>query len=291
MSGDGAGRAHDPALEHGQDAGRFAFGENWLAFIATLTDLKIGRAEQSLRDLLGTDTLHGARFLDAGCGSGLFSLAASRLGAIVCSFDFDENSVRAAEALRARYAPTADWTITQGSVLDRTWLDSLGSFDVVYSWGVLHHTGDMWRALGNVADLVRPAGVLCVAIYNDQGLPSRIWKVAKRTYNALPSPLRFLVLWPAAVRLWGPTVVRDALRGDPLRTWRAHGTDDPRGMSPDVDLKDWVGGYPFEVATPARLTHFYARRGFSRTTLVARTGIGCNEFVFRRASERLANES
>jgi SAM-dependent methyltransferase len=278
----GAERAHDPALEPGQDAGRFAFGENWLAFIATLTDVKIARAEQSLRDLLGTDTLRGARFLDAGCGSGLFSLAASRLGATVCSFDFDENSVRAAEALRAKYAPMADWTIAQGSVLDRTWLDTLGAFDVVYSWGVLHHTGDMWRALGNVAGLVRPAGALCVAIYNDQGLPSRIWKLVKRTYNALPPSLRFLVLWPAAVRLWGPTLVRDALRGDPLRTWRAHDTDDPRGMSPDVDLKDWVGGYPFEVTTPARLMDFYAGYGFTRATLIARTGIGCNEFVFRR---------
>ncbi|HEY6358827.1 MAG TPA: 50S ribosomal protein L11 methyltransferase, partial [Vicinamibacterales bacterium] len=111
MSGDGAGRAHDPALEQGRDAGRFAFGENWLAFIGTLTDLKIRRAEQSLRDLLGASTLQGARFLDAGSGSGLFSLAASRLGAIVYSFDFDENSVRAAEALRAKYAPAADWTI------------------------------------------------------------------------------------------------------------------------------------------------------------------------------------
>jgi 2-polyprenyl-6-hydroxyphenyl methylase/3-demethylubiquinone-9 3-methyltransferase len=90
------------------------------------------------------------------------------------------------------------------------------------------------------------------------------------------------VLWPAALRLWGPTVVRDALRGDPLRTWRGYGKDDPRGMSPYVDLKDWVGGHPFEVATPAQMAEFCARRGFEQTKLVRRSGIGCNEFLFRR---------
>jgi 2-polyprenyl-6-hydroxyphenyl methylase/3-demethylubiquinone-9 3-methyltransferase len=273
---------HDPALGDARDEGRFAFGENWLSFLANVTDETIAKAEQSLRDLIGADVIRGARFLDAGCGSGLFSLAAVRLGARVHSFDFDGNSVKAATALQARYAPAADWTIQQGSVLDRAFVESLGTFDVVYSWGVLHHTGDMWRALDQVSARVRPSGTLCVAIYNDQGITSRIWRVVKRAYNTLPNPLRFLVLWPAAVRLWGPTLVRDTLRGRPLATWRTYGDIDARGMSPMVDLRDWVGGYPFEVATVDAMTAFYAERGFERTGLRRRTGIGCNEFVFRR---------
>jgi 2-polyprenyl-6-hydroxyphenyl methylase/3-demethylubiquinone-9 3-methyltransferase len=247
-----------------------------------MTDASLARAEQSLRDLIGRDTLAGSRFLDAGCGSGLFSLAAVRLGASVHSFDFDENSVLAALALKRKYAPEASWNIERASVLDGGYLESLGTFDIVYSWGVLHHTGDMWRALGNVAALTKPSGKLCVAIYNDQGVASDVWRIVKRVYNALPIRLRFLVFWPSCVRLWAPTIIRDTLRGTPLKTWQEYGKE--RGMSPLVDLRDWVGGFPFEVAQPAQVTDFCNRRGFQLASLVRRTGIGCNEFVFSRVS-------
>ena len=73
-----------------------------------------------------------------------------------------------------------------------------------YSWDVLNHPGAMWRALENVASLVAGGGQLFIAIYNDQGRPSKTWLRIKRIYNALPGSLRWLVLLLVFVRLWGP---------------------------------------------------------------------------------------
>jgi len=212
--------SHDPAVSLAADADRFAFGQNWTDYIEQLDETRVQTAITSMRSLLNVTSLQDARFLDAGCGSGLFSLAAVRMGATVHSFDFDQRSVHCAEELRRRLGAAADrWQIQQGSVLNDRFLSSLGRFDVVYSWGVLHHTGDMWQALDKVSHLVRVSGTLCIALYNDQGLASRLWRVVKRTYNRLPPRWRFLVLWPAIVRLWAPTIIRDTFSGAPLKTW------------------------------------------------------------------------
>ena len=129
---------------------RFGFGANWTRFLTVLDEARICDAENSLRRMLGVQTLRGRRFLDIGCGSGLFSLAARRLGAQVHSFDFDLQSVACAQELKRRYFPSDEmWQVEQGSILDRQFIDRLGFFDVVYSWGVLHHTGSMWVAIEN----------------------------------------------------------------------------------------------------------------------------------------------
>lgn len=262
---------------------RFEFGKNWSRFLQVLDEERILLAEQSLCGMLGVEDLRGGSFLDVGSGSGLFSLAARRLGAEVRSFDYDPQSVACTAELKRRFFPDdPTWTVDQASVLDAGFLQRLGRWDLVYSWGVLHHTGAMWQALGSVAGLVAPGGRLFIAVYNDQGRSSRLWLKVKQAYNRLPPSLRWLVVGPAMVRLWGPTTIRDLLRGHPFETWRTYARRGSRGMSPWRDLVDWVGGLPFEVAKPEQILAFYQARGFAILELrTCAGGLGCNEFVFK----------
>ncbi|HEY7347996.1 MAG TPA: class I SAM-dependent methyltransferase [Ktedonobacterales bacterium] len=265
---------------------RFAFGKNWRQFLRTLNDERITEAEKSLKRRLSVENLQGKTFLDIGSGSGLFSLAARRLGAKVRSFDYDPVAVECTAELRQRYFPNdPTWTIEQGSVLDAAYLQTLGKSDIVYSWGVLHHTGAMWQALEYVLTLVAPGGFLFISIYNDQGGTSRRWRQMKRTYNRLPRYLRFLILIPLTIQLRGTRMLRDLLQhGNPFTSWQNYKKN--RGMSAWRDLVDWAGGYPFEVAKPEEIFDFYRKRGFILEQLkTCGKGHGCNEYVFRKAEE------
>jgi SAM-dependent methyltransferase len=272
------------ALEVGSGA-RFKFGENWARFLELLDDGRIARAEESLKAMLEVESLAGRSFLDIGSGSGLFSLAARRLGARVHSFDFDPQSVACTRELRRRFFDEdLTWTIDEASALDEDYVRALGLFDVVYSWGVLHHTGQMWRALENARLPVAAGGKLFVAIYNDTGSQAARWKWIKRKYNELPRPLRL----PFTLAVIAPEGAKDAARallkgrpGEFVRSWTRY--DENRGMSRWHDIVDWVGGYPYEVATPEEIFDFYRARGFTLTRMKAgRVGLGCNEFVFAK---------
>jgi 2-polyprenyl-3-methyl-5-hydroxy-6-metoxy-1,4-benzoquinol methylase len=264
---------------------RFQFGSNWREFLQVLNQERIELAEQSLLQMLELENLSNMRFLDIGSGSGLFSLAARRLGAVVHSFDYDPESVACTAELKNRfYSNDSDWIVEQGSVLDQEYLMRFGQYDIVYSWGVLHHTGSMWESVENAASLVLPGGTFFIALYNHQQIMSPIWTRVKKIYNWLPKGLRWMVILPSLLWIWGPRMVFDLFRGKPFYTWRNYASHSVRGMSAWRDLIDWVGGYPFEVAKPDEVLEFFRARGFCLEKLVTCGGkLGCNQFLFKRS--------
>ncbi|UUN26033.1 bifunctional 2-polyprenyl-6-hydroxyphenol methylase/3-demethylubiquinol 3-O-methyltransferase UbiG [Streptomyces sp. FIT100] len=260
---------------------RFAFGRNWRQFGQLIDETRIASATKSLEAALGTTDLSGRTFLDIGCGSGLFSLAAVRMGARVRSFDYDPDSVRTTKKLRAEFAPDSDWSVCCASVLDPDFVQRQEPADIVYSWGVLHHTGALWKAMDTACGLVAPGGTLFISIYNDQGLESRLWTGVKRRYNA-SGPLGRRVLVTGSLLYLGRNYPLHVLAKLARGGTAGGGTvPRPRGMSRKHDLVDWVGGYPFEVATPEQVFSFCRERGFElRHLKTCKGGLGCNEFVF-----------
>jgi 2-polyprenyl-6-hydroxyphenyl methylase/3-demethylubiquinone-9 3-methyltransferase len=262
-------------------ASHFEFGQNWLSYTKSLNDQQIARAEGSLRRLLQID-LSGRSFLDIGCGSGLFSLAALRLGAQpVRAIDIDENSVASTRQLLAARAPTDRWQVDHLSILEPTAL--VDTYDIVYSWGVLHHTGSMWSAIELAAKRVAKGGLFAIALYRKTYL-CPLWVVEKRLYTRHPRTAA-----PIANALFkGAWVSAQLLRGrNPLSRIRSYHS--VRGMSWSHDVHDWLGGYPYESTTFDEVVAFLRRCGLDLVRSNARRrkeiglfGSGCDEYVFAR---------
>jgi 2-polyprenyl-6-hydroxyphenyl methylase/3-demethylubiquinone-9 3-methyltransferase len=265
---------------------RFTFGRNWQSFIEhVFSTPRLARAAISLQQILGCEHLVGKTFLDIGCGSGLFSLAALMLGAQrVVSFDYDDNSVAASLQLRARAGISAErWSITQGSVLDHAFLSTLDPADIVYSWGVLHHTGAMWAAIDCAAEKVIPGGTLVLAIYNRVDRPvnnSANWQRIKRRYNQSAAPVRFVIEGVYATLLLAQT----ALSGqNPIAYVAQYSAVSRRGMDFWHDVRDWVGGYPYEYASAEEVAAHLDQHKFALMRVSRSPGLGCNELTFQRS--------
>lgn len=259
---------------------RFKFGRNWNNYLNYLNDTQIQFSINSLKHMFSHQNPKGKTFLDIGCGSGLSSLSAVKLGYTVYSFDYDVDSVETSKRLKKKFSDNSNWKINQGSVLDKEYINSLGKFDYVYSWGVLHHTGKMYQSFSNIIDLVKDKGILFIAIYNDQGLRSIIWKKIKFVYSKfkiLRVPLTFIFL----IYFWVPKLILDLIKLKPFRSWIDY--KKRRGMSPFFDVIDWIGGYPFEYAKPEEIILYFQNKGFCLENLKTCGGkLGCNEFVFKK---------
>ena len=250
----------------------FSFGENWLRYVEHLHPAALQVQTSYLRDWLGD--VAGAAFVDVGSGSGLTSLAAYELGATVTSIDVDPASVRATSQLRERAGSPASWTVRQASILDAALLAELGTFDVVCSWGVLHHTGDVWRAIDHAATLARPGGRLWMALYTRTRTSRRSLR-AKRIYNRLPGLGQTVWRRVYAATRW----VASLARGDPM-PWRTY--HERRGMNWWRDIEDWLGGLPYEPVAPGEVLARLRPRGFELERLQDAMGEGANDvYLFR----------
>ncbi len=281
----------------------FSFGRNWTEYVKNFLDEeKIEISKKSFSKYMPEEEYKGKTFIDIGCGSGIFSLSALRLGcAKVISFDVDPHSINATKLTKEKFAKEnlENWEIFEGSILDENLVKRFESQgDVVYSWGVLHHTGNMWKAIENAAKLVKPGGKFIIAIYNKTA-SSEFWLKMKRFYNNSPKWIKLFLIYfyfgYVMFRRFG-SYCKSALIGKPRPFRLKDILGRERGMSIFYDVIDWLGGYPYEFATVEEINSFVEKLNFSLvsnpTKLISIPKkifnrfsfdqTGCNEFVFKK---------
>lgn len=253
---------------------RFEFGRNWQSYAKGVDESHVNIATMALQKLL-PDGFHpaGKSFLDIGCGSGLHATSAARLGfSKIVATDYDQNSV----------ATTVSTAKAFGAEVDAFRDDILNTklnetFDVVYSWGVLHHTGNMAGAIRKASELVTPGGELIIAIYVKTPLCGA-WRKIKHTYCSSPAAIQKIM----AYGFHGLRLARQIPSGELFQDYKQL-----RGMDRFHDSIDWLGGYPYESASALEVEAMVGE-GFSllksyRTEAgIGVFGTGCGEYVFRR---------
>lgn len=261
----------------------FEFGENWLSFLDVVSEDRIAAAVRGLEHLFPDGELQGKRFLDIGCGSGLSMLAALRLGAAeVVGVDIDERSVEASRQCLNKFAPGGKWRVSRSSVFDLD-PEKLGRFDIVHSWGVLHHTGDMWKALGKAVDMMEDHGLLATALYKKTPFCG-LWRLEKRIYSHSPAVIQAPLRWLYVLACNS----RELAAGRNPYKKRGKNLEKHRGMSSTHDTHDWLGGYPYESASPEEVHAEFDRLGLHmvrENITLGGTGLfgtACDEYVAGR---------
>ncbi len=262
---------------------QFDFGKNWQDFsFQALTQEKVIQTKESFQHLIDDMDLRGKSFLDIGFGQGLSLLTACEKGALAVGTDINEKCLDVFQHNKQYFPRTTnnvDVPIVIGSILDPKVVDQLhaaspglSGYDIVHSWGVLHHTGNMKKAIQHTASLVNADGCLVLAIYN-RHWSSPLWKQIKRFYCMTPPPAQNLI-----ISLFYPIIylAKYAVTGkDPKKKMR--------GMDFYYDVIDWVGGYPYEYATRSELESMTTGLGFRLVKCIpSEVPTGCNEFIFQK---------
>lgn len=260
---------------------RFEFGKNWNEFIRqNFGQDKVEISKRHMLKFMERENLDGLSFLDIGCGSGLHSIAALQSGAaVVHGFDYDANSVAATRFVQEQAGNPKNWTVQQGSVLDDAFAGALPKYDVVYSWGVLHHTGDVWHAIRNAAQCVKPGGTFYIALYSADvqiDPPPEFWLEVKKKYVAAGWMTRRLM---DAWYVWRFQLNRNIFRL-PEFMRRVRDYKENRGMDVFTDIRDWLGGWPMEFVRDADAISFCEKLGFKLKNIA--TGEANTEFLFVR---------
>jgi SAM-dependent methyltransferase len=262
---------------------RFEFGRNWKGYVQhSLDDERVEVSRRHLLSLAQRDDLAGLDFLDIGCGSGVHSLAALKSGASkIHSFDFDPNSVEATKMVQQTAGNPPNWVVERGDVLDSDYVRSLNKWSFVYSWGVLHHTGDVWRALANAQMTVADGGTFYVALYSaDVQSDPEFWLNVKRQYNQAGGLKRWGMVW---WYVWNYVMHRQ-IRNLPNLIHRVLQHRYSRGMSFFTDIRDWLGGWPMEFVRDQDVIDFLTSKHGLRLVNI-KTGEACTEFVFTKSME------
>ena len=263
---------------------QFDFGENWSDFSANaLTSERIRQAREEFAGFMarGTAGIVRKSFLDIGFGQGLSLLSAASMGAVAVGCDLNPKCAQVLERNRQHYPEVAGRAIpvVVGSILDPVTLDTLKKlapgelgYDIVHSWGVLHHTGSMWQGIDNAASLVRPGGTLFLALYN-RHWTSPVWAAIKYCYVRWPDWMQRMIVgvcYPVILAAKWAVTRRNPMSMD-------------RGMDFYYNVVDWVGGYPYEYASTAEVARHLERCHFVlRASTPANVPTGCNEYVFVR---------
>lgn len=256
----------------------FYFGKNWQDFMQKhYSDERVRISQKHILDFLGAKDLRGYYFLDIGCGSGLQSLSAFRSGAErIVSFDADEHSVQTTEYIKNNKADAQNWTVRHGSILDKNFIAGIEPADIVYSWGVLHHTGDMWTAIRNAAGLVKDGGLFYIALYTTD-FESEYWLEVKKRYNRSGN---FGKKWMEAKYIIRRLLIPHLLKlKNPLKVVKDYQKN--RGMSYFHDVRDWLGGYPYEFARPEEAILF-CQNELGLKLINLKTGEANTEYLFKK---------
>lgn len=255
----------------------FSFGQNWQEFLKGLDGRAIKGAMKDIDRWLRYTEVRERRILDIGSGSGIHSYCFHKLGAgELISVDYDTNSVAATLVMHEKAGKPANWSVQHGSVLDADYMKSFGLFDTVYSWGVLHHTGNMWKAIEIAARAVKPGGLFWLALYVKGPNYERDLQL-KKDYNAADD---------AGKRRMEKKFIRSAMwrrlqKGSNPFRWNRR-TD--RGMDVYHDIVDWLGGLPYEVASAEEVHALLVRLGFVEEKTRQASEGACSSYLYRRTN-------